>query len=83
MKTRLEIATILLAPYAACGDSRTTGIADSVRAMHSLLTSVERNQPKPREVFPLIAPARGSICLTCPFFALCEEELAERRQTSP
>ena len=57
-------------------------IADSVRAMHSLLTSVELNQPKPREAFPLVAPARDSICLTCPFFALCEEELAERRQSS-
>lgn len=57
-------------------------IADSVRAMHSLLTSVERNQPKPREAFPLVAPARDSICSTCPFFALCEEELAERRETS-
>lgn len=83
MKTKLEIAAILLALCAACGDSRTTGIADSVRALHSLLTSVERNQPKPREAFPLVAPARDSICLTCPFSALCEDELAERRQTLP
>jgi hypothetical protein len=83
MKTRLEIAAILLALCAACGDSQTTGIADSVRAMHSLLTSAERNQPKLREAFPLVALARDSICLTCPFFAFCGEELAEHRQTSP
>ncbi|WP_420127276.1 hypothetical protein [Longimicrobium sp.] len=36
-----------------------------------------------REAFPLVAPAGDSICLTCPFSALCEDELAERRQTLP
>lgn len=52
-------------------------IRDSVRAMHTLLRDPERNEPLPREAFPLAPLARRYACRTCAFFGLCQEELVE------
>jgi len=48
----------------------------SVGAMHALLQDPERNEPRAREMFPVVPPERRFACRECAFFALCEEELA-------
>ncbi len=58
-------------------------IRASVGAMHSLLADVEENAPRAREAFPLAPEDRRQQCRFCPFFALCEGELAAASPTEP
>lgn len=63
-------------------------IRSSIATMQDLLIDPACNVPLPREAFPLAAPERRSRCPSCPFFQLCQEELArtedegEHRMTS-
>jgi len=52
-------------------------VRQSVGAMHALLADVDSNQPREIEAFPVAEPERRRSCQYCPFFALCESELAE------
>jgi CRISPR/Cas system-associated exonuclease Cas4 (RecB family) len=56
-------------------------ILDSVGAMRSYLADPVRNAPLPKEEFPLTDDTRR--CPRCPFFELCEEELAEAGVAGP
>jgi CRISPR/Cas system-associated exonuclease Cas4 (RecB family) len=56
-------------------------ILDSVSAMRSYLADPVRNEPLPRERFPLREDAQR--CPECPFFELCEDELLERGDSGP
>lgn len=51
-------------------------IRSSIAAMQELQSDCEGNVPLPREAFPLAPPECRSRCPACPFFQLCEEELA-------
>lgn len=48
-------------------------IRRSVGEMRELVADRERNEPRPREAFPLTE--RRSVCRWCDFFELCEDEL--------
>ena len=52
-------------------------VRQSVGTMHTLLADVETNQPRSIEAFPVAEPERRRSCQYCPFFALCEPELAQ------
>lgn len=56
-----------------CGEERQR-IADSVAAMRTYLADPVRNEALPRESFPLREDT--SRCPECPFYELCEDELA-------
>ncbi len=56
-------------------------IRDSVGAMHALLADVDRNVPQSREAFPLVSEDRRQRCRFCPFYAMCERELAGAPET--
>lgn len=45
-------------------------------AMEALLLDPDRNEPRPREAFPLTR--RRAQCPRCPFWAICEEEVRSR-----
>lgn len=55
-------------------------IRDSVAAMHTLVADPETNAPLPREAFPLAAVADRRACASCPFYALCGDELEAERE---
>lgn len=48
-------------------------VRESVSRMRALTADPERNEPRPKEAFPLTD--RRSVCRWCNFFELCEEEL--------
>lgn len=51
-------------------------VRQSVGAMHALLADIDTNQPRAIEAFPVAEPERRRSCQYCPFFSLCESELA-------
>ncbi len=79
--------------YLESGDSVTVPITDrdiadergrilaSVENMREYLANPARNEPKPRESFPLAEDTRH--CPRCNFYELCEDELAMRGETGP
>jgi len=56
-------------------------IRDSVEAMRTYLADPVRNEPHPRERFPLREDTRR--CPACPFYELCEDELLEAAASGP
>ena len=56
-----------------CAEERQK-MADSVAAMRTYLADPVRNEALPRDRFPLVEDTRR--CPQCPFFELCEDELA-------
>lgn len=51
-------------------------VRESVQVMQSLLADPERNIPRPMAEFPLAPVERRHGCSFCPFYTLCEEEMA-------
>lgn len=56
-------------------------MADSIAAMRTYLADPVRNEALARDSFPLVEDTRR--CPQCPFFELCEEELAAADVAGP
>lgn len=54
----------------------------SVSAMHALLTDPDRNAPLPLSAFPLRVDGQTTRCPFCPFYGLCEGELASKNMAA-
>ncbi len=51
-------------------------VRESIQVMQSLLADPDRNAPRPMAEFPLAPAERRHGCTFCPFYPLCEREMA-------